>query len=196
MGQDHFNKVNNDIMSDRKPRKHSYKKQLQDIVELYRREVNPDPVELHVVAEWAIKEGKWAPQAKSPADLLAQDLRAALRDEYITDPQNRRVRRNHPRRGENFLSDGKPAQGPLWDDIRTASPDHMHQSFQQRRRGILDDNHQMKTDCDSYNQNWNKGDQIELSYDYTDDLVEMEQSPKYPEYQDGTEGNDENDNEG
>ena len=61
----------------------------------------------------------------------------------------------------------------------------MQISFQQRRLMMLHDNHQHKTDVESYNQNWNTSDALEFSYDYTEDLQEMDLKPtEYPDSED------------
>ena len=62
----------------------------------------------------------------------------------------------------------------LWDDIRTASREHMQIAFQQRRQQIVGDCHQLKLDIDSYNENKNEGRPIKMVFDFTDDLSELE----------------------
>ena len=47
--------------------------------------------------------------------------------------------------------------------------------FQQRRMKILAKVKQLKMDIDAYNENFNQGDPIEMPYDFTDDLSELEQ---------------------
>ena len=69
-----------------------------------------------------------------------------------------------------YARNGK--QYALWADIRVASRDHMERSFQQRRHGIVGDCRQLKEDVDSYNQNQNKGEVIQLVLDFTDDMAE------------------------
>lgn len=91
----------------------------------------------------------------------------ALREEYITDSQGRRVRAKHVARVE---IDGK--QIPLWDDILTASRKHMEAALQQRRRQIVGDCVQLRTDADSYNDNRCKDNPIEISLDFTNDVAE------------------------
>jgi hypothetical protein len=50
----------------------------------------------------------------------------------------------------------------------------MEPSFQQRRQGIVGDCRQLKTDVESYNDNQNKGELIQLILDFTDDMAEYE----------------------
>ena len=90
-----------------------------------------------------------------------------MREEYITDPQGRRVRAKHAARIEK---DGKPLA--LWDDIRTASREHMQTALQQRRRQVVGDCVQLKVDADSYNDNRNPEEPIPISFDFTYDVEE------------------------
>ena len=110
-----------------------------------------------------------APQRAEVIDQCAKELARALREEYITDPQGRRIRSKHVALREK---DGE--QLPLWADIRTADRGHMGLAFQQRRRQIFGDCHQLKADVDSYNENYNVGEQIQISFDFTNDLEEAE----------------------
>jgi hypothetical protein len=64
----------------------------------------------------------------------ADDIAAAMREEYMTDRKGRRVRLLHP---APLPVDGQTEM--VWDDIRTASRDHMLVSFQHRRKGIVGD---------------------------------------------------------
>ncbi|HZL44856.1 MAG TPA: hypothetical protein VFC28_01400 [Opitutaceae bacterium] len=159
-------------------------KSRQDIVDLYRREVSTEPVELIVIAQWAIAHNLWQPHYRSPEEILASELGQALREQYFTDPQGRRVRRKHARKIEEILSDGSPKQRVFWDDIVTAAPDYMQASLQQRRRLIVADCQQLKTDVDSYNENYNPtGVLVQTSFDFTEDMAESELPTEYPDYE-------------
>lgn len=92
-----------------------------------------------------------------------------MREEYIVDPQGRRVRAKHAARV------GKGAeQKSLWDDIRTAPRPFLAAAFAQRRGGILGDCLQLKTDVDSFNKNRSTEEPIQMSWDFTEDLREIE----------------------
>ena len=67
-----------------------------------------------------------------------------------------------------------PEQMVLWDDIRTAPRAHMHMSFQQKRKGIFWDCVQLKTGVDSWNDAHPKEEQIEMIYNFENDLAEHE----------------------
>ena len=62
----------------------------------------------------------------------------------------------------------------LWADIRSATPDHMQVALQQRRHQIVGDCRQLKYDADSFNDNYNTSQPIQISFDFTRDLQEIE----------------------
>lgn len=72
-----------------------YHHQLQALFRRYTKEVSPDPADLQEIGRWAIENGFWQPR---PADIqarFAQDMAAALREEYRTDKAGRRYRAKH-----------------------------------------------------------------------------------------------------
>ena len=86
----------------------------------------------------------------------------------MTDRKGRRVRLLHP----------APLQGAsehtiIWDDIRTAPRPHMEMSFQSRRQGV-GDCRQFKVDVDSYNGAHPTEEPIQIVFDFTMDLAELE----------------------
>jgi hypothetical protein len=121
------------------------------------------------IAAWAMKTGKWAPQPGSMIERCAEELSRAMREEHILDPQGRSVRAKHAAR---IRENGK--QFTLWADIRTATKEHMARAFQQRRRQILGDCRQLKSDVDSYNENRRPDEPIQVIFDFTLDLEELE----------------------
>ncbi len=147
----------------------TFNEQLQNIANQYMLSGNPWPASTRVIASWAIENGLWNPSRLSLIDQCADQLARAMREEYITDPQGRSVRAKHAARRE---INGQ--QQTFWADIRTAPRDHMELAFQQRRHQILGDCRQLKVDADSYNQNENAGEEIQMVFDFTLDLLEME----------------------
>lgn len=61
-----------------------------------------------------------------------------------------------------------------WLDIRTAQRKDMLLAFQLRRRKIVKACCQLNMDVDSYNENFNKGEPIPLTLDFTNDVREYE----------------------
>ncbi len=147
----------------------TYTEQLQTIANEYMEIAREERLETtaHAMAEWAIRTGRWKPQ---PADLIsrcADELARAMREEYITDPQGRSVRAKHAARIEQVV---------FWADIRTASHEHMEIALQMRRQQIVGDCKQLKTDVDSYNENRKPARPIQMVFDFTEDLMELEMS--------------------
>jgi hypothetical protein len=143
----------------------NYNRQLQDIVAKYIEAGLEWPATTRQIAAYAVRERLWAPHPSSLVSQCAEDLAHAMREEYIVDPQGRSVRAKHAARVE---------QAVLWADIRTAPRAHMQIAFKQRRRQILGDCRQLKDDVDSFNENRSSTAPIQMSFDFTNDLLELE----------------------
>lgn len=65
-------------------------------------------------------------------------------------------------------------QAAFWADMRTAPREHMEIAFQQRRQQIVGDCRQLKLDVDSYNENHNAGEELQMVLDFPLDLEEIE----------------------
>lgn len=143
--------------------------QYQDIVAKYRAAGQTWPATMALVANWALKNGMWAPHPQAALRQLARELSRAMREEYMTDPMGRRVRTKHA-----VVTTRDGAQIAIWDDIRTAPRKHMAVAFQQRRERIVGDCRQLKTDVDSYNDAHIEEEPIQLVFDFTRDLRELE----------------------
>ncbi len=147
----------------------TYVKQMQQIVQEYRSAERPWPASAKTIAAWAIETDRWDMPAAAVLNKCAEDIAEAMREEYYWDKKGRRVRLLHPatirRQGELFTE---------WDDIRTASRQHMQLSFQQRRRAIVGDCRQLKTDVDSYNDAHAEAPAIQISFDFNMDIAELE----------------------
>lgn len=141
--------------------------QLQHIVNRYIEAGEEWPATTREIAFWAMNNKLWEPQRGKILDICAEQLAHAMREEYITDLQGRKVRAKHAARISG-------TQQVLWDDIRTASRKHMQTAFQQRRQQIVGDCRQLKLDVDSYNENKNDGKPIQLMLDFTLDIAEAE----------------------
>ena len=142
--------------------------QRQRIVRRYREDGQSWPASAREIAEWAISHKLWQPRHSALVSQCAEQISRTLREEYIIDPQGRRVRAKHSAR---LKKNGQ--QLVLWDDIRTASRSHMRIAFQQRRQQIVGDCHQLKMDVGSFNQNQSPSQPIQISFDFTRDLQEL-----------------------
>jgi hypothetical protein len=146
---------------------------LQELVEQYRNENHVDSVNLEEAAAWMLRHKHWQPRLKKQIDILKEELSEALREEFFHDPQGRRVRKKHAQKIFTLQND-MPKQLVLWHDITTATRPQMQACSQQRRQGIVMDCKQLKTDIDSYNENFNKSVPIKMLWDFTDDLADLE----------------------
>lgn len=147
----------------------SYAKKLQKIVQEYINSGQEWPASSRDIAIWAIKHKRWIAHESTMIKQCANQISQAMREEYVTDPQGRSVRAKHAMRTEK-----EGNQLSLWADIRTASKKHMEIAFQQRRQHIVGECRQLKTDVDSYNQNINHEEPIQMVFDFTFDVEEME----------------------
>ncbi len=144
-------------------------KQNQKTVREYRTADQHWPATAKEIADWALLNGKWEIPPAAIRKKCAEQMAEAMREEYFTDAKGRRVRLLHPatvkRQGELFTE---------WDDIRTAPRTHMQLSFQQRRKAVVGECRQLKTDVDSYNDVHSDQELIQISFDFNMDLAEIE----------------------
>ncbi|MCH8814493.1 MAG: hypothetical protein IH957_05250 [Chloroflexi bacterium] len=147
----------------------TYHEQMQAIVRKYRNSDEEWPTTSRHIAAWAIGQGLWQPQLTLLISKCAEEVSDAMREEHILDRQGRKVRAKHAVR---LKIDGR--QTVLWDDIRTAPRSHMAVAFQQRRQQIVGDCRQLKMDVDSFNENLSQGEPIQMCFDFTADLAELE----------------------
>lgn len=145
-------------------------KQLERIVKEYQLAGNEWPAKSRTIAKWAIKTGRWKAHPMAAERRCAREIGRALREEYHTDSDGRRVRTKHAVRKRNERGQYEI----VWDDIRTAPRVHMEASFQQRRERIVGDCRQLKTDVDSYNDARPDDRPIQISLDFTKDVEELE----------------------
>jgi hypothetical protein len=150
--------------------------QNQKIIAKYRALGKPWPATAVQIAHWAIGEKLWDIHPSKVVRQCAEQIAEAMREDYIDDPQGRRVRVKHAAPYD--------VQGKLefrWDDMRTAPHVHMEISFAHTRQQVVSQCHQLKLAIDSYNENWNKtGKPIQGYFDFRDDLIELEMGAKQP----------------
>lgn len=147
----------------------TYTEQLKNIVRDYLEANQPWPATTRQIAAWAIRQSKWKPQPSALVNQCADQIGRAMREEHFTDAQGRTVRAKHVARVERGGE-----QIALWADIRSASRTHMQIALQQRRQQIVGDCRQLKNDCEFYNNNKNPGEPIQIVFDFTVDLEELE----------------------
>jgi len=153
----------------------------QEIVAMYRASGEPWPTDSKMIAAWAVRNHKWEMPRRNAIDICARELSEAMREEFFDDAQGRRVRKKHCLRKREYLSDGTHKQRTLWLDIEDDADqrDDIEEAFQQRRSMVFTDCRHLKTDVDSYNDNGNPGELIQMGFDFTPDLEEAEQPIEY-----------------
>lgn len=149
----------------------NYTKQMQRIVRRFEKVTGKATYTSNEVARWAIDNGEWEPSSEVIIRRCAEDISKALREEYVTDAQGRRARVKH---SALLKPEGEQLKISIWFDSRKATREQMELSFQQRRKGIVSDCKQLKIDLDSYNDNYNREEPIQLIFDFTADLKEAE----------------------
>lgn len=157
----------------------TYSEQLRDIADLYRASGQQWPAAARQIAIWAINNGHYRTHQAKVIAKAAEEFASAMREDYNTDPQGRRVRALHVARVISHDTDGARTQKMLWDDIRYATRNFMARAFQLRRRQIVGDCKQLKTDVDSFNDNRPDEIPIQLVLDFTDDIAEANEPTDY-----------------
>jgi len=150
----------------------------QEIVEKYLAAGEPWPASSLQIAAWAIRKGLWEAPRRSLIVLCAKDLAEAMRRETEPDPQGRTVRAKQCAQVVEKDQEGKLIQRTIWFD-RSAEPDLVRRSLQQRRNAIAGACGKLKLYVDSYNDNNPYGATIQMSFNFEDDIAELEQSTEY-----------------
>ena len=147
----------------------NFTSQVQNIVKKYRAGRQPWPATAKEIAAWAIQKQLMQPHPMAFLNQCANQIADAMREEYFIDPQGRSVRAKVvaqvQRNGETL---------PLWQDIRSGDRAHIEIALKQRRQQIVGDCRQLKTDVDSFNQNYNTGEPVQIVFDFRRDLEEAD----------------------
>lgn len=146
----------------------SFNEELLGIVERYQQE-HPGPFTAKAVAAFGLSTGLYKPHQGRLLSMVAEEISRACREQYIKDPQNRSVRAKHVAR---LVVEGEQVR--LWEAIDKAEPWFMQAALQQRRQQIVGDCRQLKIDTDSYNENWNDAEAIQMSLNFEADVEELE----------------------
>jgi hypothetical protein len=152
----------------------SFSAQLLGLVEAYLDAGGKEPYSPRDVAEWAIKNGRWDRHKATAVTQCAREISRALREDYYTDAKGRNVRARHPVRYFVDTPSGEKEQRTLWQHHQKMSPEFAERSFKQRRLQIVGDCTQLKIDVDSWNDQHDPKDRIQLKLDFTCDVAEGE----------------------
>jgi hypothetical protein len=141
----------------------TYNEQLQKIWRDYAKAHGYIPTSAREACKWGATQGLLDVPDVDPFDKLAEDMSKALREEYGTDANGRRYRKNHAVR----VTKGG-VQYTMWAIMGNAPREHMQKAFVQRREQIVSDCVQLATDVNVYN-DMNKAEepiQIPLNFEY------------------------------
>ena len=147
----------------------TYNEQLQKVYHLYEAEHENDPVGTRDVVDWAIKNELMKAPDVDPLAKLAGDMADALRAECRVDSKGRRYRANHAVRVSQ-----RGIQYTLWRNLDKAPREFMEKAFSQRRRQVVGDCLQLRTDVDVYNDHHHDNELIPLELDFTRDVEELQ----------------------
>lgn len=125
---------------------------------------NPDDF-----VDWALANGKLAPQPQDIRRLLRGQVTDALRQAMRTDEDGITYRAKQCVR---ISEEG--TQLSMWFDADKATFNLMNKAVAQKRKAIVSDCYRAKCDVDHYNNAHNEEEQITLILDFTDDVAELE----------------------
>ena len=97
-----------------------------------------------------------------------------MREDYIEDEQGEPVRNRHA-----YKTDKGPEQKVMWFLMEEATPEKMRLSAGWRRRGLQAGCFQLDRDLNYFNKNYNPGEPLEVSYDFSQDVVERQEHGEY-----------------
>ena len=151
----------------------NYNEQLQRIWHQFEEENRDVPTTSREAVAWGVSRGLIALPEIDPLDRLAEDMSKALREEYRKDKYGRKYRVNHAVRGTKA-----GVQLTFWGVMDRSSHQFMEKSFGQRRKQIVGDCLQLKTDVDVFNDKNPKEDPIQVVLNFTDDVEEIQSLKK------------------
>ncbi|WOJ91755.1 hypothetical protein RZS28_18680 (plasmid) [Methylocapsa polymorpha] len=141
--------------------------ELQALWRRYEHDHEHLPASAREVVEWAVEEGLLDLPEIDPLDILASQMSRALREEYATDEEGRRYRKNHAVR---VTKNG--IQTTFWGIMGFANRSHMERAFTQRREQVIGDCLQLQIDVEAYNAMNPIEKPIQLVLDFADDVAE------------------------
>lgn len=147
----------------------TFNDQLVRIVEDYRAAGEPWPATAEQMAEWAVGQARFQLTRGMAINQCKEKIARAMRLEHVKDRKGRSVRKYYAAR---FRENGQLVM--KWDDLDAPRP-FMEVSTANRRNQILGECHQLKNDVDSYNERRCPEQPIQIEFNFTVDLEELEQ---------------------
>jgi hypothetical protein len=147
----------------------TFNEQLVKIVEDYRRAGQPWPASAEQLAEWAVARERFQITRGMAVSQCKEKIARAMRLEHVRDKKGRSIRK--------YYAAGVRENGQLvmkWDDLNAERP-FMEISTANRRNQILGECRQLKSDLDSYNERRCPDNPLQVEFNFTVDLEELEQ---------------------
>lgn len=146
---------------------------MQRLIRLYKDETGEKEVDMHKVAEFAVRKGWSLPMPTNPMDALAKQFSRAARQEVRRDKDTGRpYRANHA-----VTSTQGSVQLTFWVDIDEAPRRVIHKSLINRREQMVGDGLQLTLDADHWNSVNPSEDPITIPMDFTDDIEWRKNTP-------------------
>lgn len=121
------------------------------------------------LARWALTTGRVKRERGYAERLVIQKLglefAEAMREDYTSDPQGRTVRE---------MLAARIGGKTRWNSRNSASRGFLETSFIQRREQVVGDCRHLKNEVDSFNENRGADNPIQMTFDFTNDLAELE----------------------
>lgn len=146
----------------------SFQQQMIAIKERYQQAGQEWPATNRMIAEWAVREKLYETPQSETVGACARDLSDAFGSDTRVNSQGKAVRTMAAAPRLVVDDDQKTRQLWFWDDVDTASHQHMLASFQSRRHQSRADIRKLQDDIEDYNQNrLKKGrNKIDMSFNF------------------------------
>jgi hypothetical protein len=145
----------------------NYNERLQKIWREYAEVHGYIPTSAREAVKWGAERGMIEVLPVDPFDKLSEDMAKALREEYGTDENGLRYRKNHAVR----VTKGG-VQHTMWAIMGNAPRAHMQKAFIQRREQIVSDCVQLATDVVVYNGQNAAEEPIQIPFNFEYDVEE------------------------
>ncbi len=146
----------------------SKQQKMEFFIEEWQRETGKAEIDMHAVADYALKRGFRAPTPPSARDLLAREFAHAAREKTSHDEVTGRPYRVYhaykQRQGDQQLT--------LWVNIDTAPRKKMWKSLQMRREQMVGDAVAVTDDADHWNRRNPQAEPITIPLDFGPDVEE------------------------
>lgn len=146
---------------------------MQRLIRHYKDETGEKEVDMHKVAQFAVRKGWSLPAPTNPMDALAKQFSKAARQEIRRDTDTGRpYRANHA-----VTSTQGSSQLTFWVDIDEAPRRVIHKSLINRREQMVGDGLQLTLDADHWNSVNPAEEPITIPMDFTDDIEWRKNTP-------------------